>query len=68
MEDLDSDAESVDDDEFDAFLGQFEFEFNIWFSVHYATAARREIFGVNAVRGKLHHLGSPNLQDIFIGK
>ena len=27
----------------------------------------REIFGVNAVRGKLHQLGSPNLQDIFIG-
>ena len=27
-----------------------------------------EIFGVNALRGKLHHLGSPNLQDIFIGR
>ena len=39
----------------------------LWFSVRYAAAARREIFGVNAVRGKLHQLGSPNLQDIFIG-
>ena len=38
----------------------------LWFSVHCA-AARREIFGVNALRGKLHQLGSPNLQDIFIG-
>ena len=38
----------------------------LWFSVRYA-AARREIFGVNALRGKLHQLGSPNLQDIFIG-
>ena len=28
---------------------------------------RREIFGVNALRQKLHQLGSPNLQDIFIG-
>ena len=32
-----------------------------------AAAARREIFGVNTLRGKLHQLGSPNLQDIFIG-
>ena len=40
--------------------------FIIWFSVRHA-AARREIFGVNALRGKLHHLGSSNLQDIFIG-
>ena len=40
----------------------------IWFSVSYAAAtACREIFGVNAVRGKLHQLDSPNLQDIFIG-
>ena len=43
----------------------------LWFSVRYAaaaaTAARREIFGVNPLRGKLHQLGSPNLQDIFIG-
>ena len=31
-------------------------------------AARREIFDVNALRGKLHQLGSPNLQDIFIGE
>ena len=39
----------------------------LWFSVRYAAAAaRREIFGVNALRGKLHQLGSPNLQDIFI--
>ena len=27
----------------------------------------REIFGVNALRGKQQQLGSPNLQDIFIG-
>ena len=41
----------------------------LWFSVRYAAAAaaRREIFGVNALRGKLHQLGSQNLQDIFIG-
>ena len=26
-----------------------------------------EIFGVNALRGKQQQLGSPNLQDIFIG-
>ena len=32
-----------------------------------AAAARREIFGVNALRGKQQQLGSPNLQDIFIG-
>ena len=32
-----------------------------------ALATRREIFGVNALRGKLHQLGSPNFQDIFIG-
>ena len=32
------------------------------FSVHYVAAARREIFDDNAVRGKLHQLGSPNLQ------
>ena len=38
-----------------------------WFSVRYAAAARREIFGVNALRGKQQQLGSPNLQDIFIG-
>ena len=30
-------------------------------------ATRREIFGVNTLRRKLHQLGSPNLQDIFIG-
>ena len=40
----------------------------LWFSVRYAAAAaRREIFGVNALRGKQQQLGSPNLQDIFIG-
>ena len=40
----------------------------LWFSVRYAaTAARREIFGVNALRGKQQQLGAPNLQDIFIG-
>ena len=33
----------------------------LWFSIRYATA-RREIFGVDALRGKLHQLGSPNLQ------
>ena len=38
----------------------------LWLSVRYASA-RREIFGINALRGKLHQLGSPNLQDIFIG-
>ena len=32
-----------------------------------AAAARREIFGINALRGKQQQLGSPNLQDIFIG-
>ena len=40
----------------------------LWLSVRYAgAAARREIFGVNTLRGKLHQLGSPNLQDIFTG-
>ena len=39
---------------------------DIWFSICYAAAARREIFGINALIGKLHQLGSPNLQDIFI--
>ena len=41
----------------------------LWFSVRNAAAAaaRREIFGVNALRGKQQQLGSPNLQDIFIG-
>ena len=40
----------------------------LWFSVRYAAAAvRREIFGINSLRGKLQQLGSPNLQDIFIG-
>ena len=36
-----------------------------WFSIRYA-ATCREIFGINALRGKLHQLGSQNLQDIFI--
>ena len=39
----------------------------LWFSVRYAAATRREIFGVNALRGKQQQLVSPNLQDIFIG-
>ena len=41
----------------------------LWFSVRYAAAAaaHKEIFGVNALRGKQQQLGSPNLQDIFIG-
>ena len=40
----------------------------LWFSICYTAAApRREIFDINALRGKLHQLGSPNLQDIFIG-
>ena len=39
----------------------------LWFSVRYADATRREIFGVNALRGKQQQLGSPNLQDIFNG-
>ena len=41
----------------------------LWFSIRYAAAAttRREIFGVNALRGKLHQLGPRNLQDIVIG-
>ena len=28
----------------------------LWFSVCYAAAARREIFGVNALKGKLYQL------------
>ena len=32
----------------------------------FATPPCVEIFGVNSLRGKLHQLGSPNLQDIFI--
>ena len=40
----------------------------LWFSIRYAAAAARiEIFGVNALKGKLHQLVSPNLQHIFIG-
>ena len=39
----------------------------LWFSVRYTTAAAHRDFGVDALRGKLHQLGSPNLQDIFIG-
>ena len=40
----------------------------LWFSVRYAVATVcTEIFSGNALRGKLHQLGSPNLQDIFIG-
>ena len=33
----------------------------------YPLEAHGENFGVNALRGKLLQLGSPNLQDIFIG-
>ena len=32
----------------------------LWFNVCYTAAARREIFGVNPLRGKLYQLGSPN--------
>ena len=32
-----------------------------------AAAAHIEIFNVNALRGKQQQLGSPYLQDIFIG-
>ena len=39
----------------------------LWFSVRYAAAARREIFSVIALRGKQQQLGSPDLQNIFIG-
>ena len=54
----------------------FSFDKDIWIAATdycmlpvdtLAAAARTEIFGVNALRGKLHQLGSPNLQDIFIG-
>ena len=34
-----------------------------WFSVRLATATHREIFYVNALRGKLNQLVSPNLLD-----
>ena len=34
--------------------------------VYCAAVVPREIFGVNALIGKLHQPGSPNLQDIFI--
>ena len=40
----------------------------LYFSIRCATAAHSEIFIFNALRGKLHQLGSPNLQDIFIGR
>ena len=39
-----------------------------YFRVRYAAATHREIFDVNTLSGKLHQLGSPNLQDIFIGR
>ena len=38
------------------------------FGLAFATVPQRDIFGVNALKGKLHQLGSPNLQDIFIGR
>ena len=39
-----------------------------YFGLVFAMAPRPsvEIFGINALRGKLHQLGLPNLQDIFI--
>ena len=37
----------------------------LWFTFRYAATPRREIFGVNALRGKVHQLGSPNLHDFF---
>ena len=38
-----------------------------YFGLVFATPPPRvEVFGVNALRGKLHQLGSPNLQEIFI--
>ena len=41
----------------------------LWFSVRYtAVATRTEIFVIDALRGKLHQLGSSNLQGIFIGR
>ena len=41
----------------------------LWFSIGYATAAaHRKIFDVNALSRKLHHVASPNLQDVFIGR
>ena len=39
----------------------------VYFGLAFATPPPREIFGVNALRGKQQQLGSPNLQDIFIG-
>ena len=42
-------------------------EASIRYAAATAASARREIFGGNALRGKLHQLGSPTLQDIFIG-
>ena len=38
-----------------------------YFGSTFATPPRLEIFGINALGGKLHQQGSPNLQDIFIG-
>ena len=42
----------------------------LWSSVCYTAtvATRSEIFKVNTLRGKLHQLGSPNLQGISLGK
>ena len=39
-----------------------------YFGLAFDTLPRVEIFGVKALRGRLHQLGSPNLQDIFIGR
>ena len=41
--------------------------FGLVFSTLPPLRVEREIFSVNTLRGKLHQLGSPNLQDIFIG-
>ena len=50
------------------FVSTLDIRWILWFSVCYtATTARREIFAINAFRGKRHQLGSPILQDIFIG-
>ena len=38
-----------------------------YFGLAFTTPPCVEIFGVNTLGGKLHQLGSANLQDIFIG-
>ena len=53
----------------DLFVSTRGIRWILWFSVRNApaTAVHREIFGVNTLRRKLYHLGSPNLPDFFIG-